>query len=102
MIQRELTDGCHINPERKVLNGLGTSHLHTTKALKDELTTGGFTNTTVFGVMGGAWLVPNLEEKWKDNHSREALMRTVRILDGHEDIIGLSGHILAISKKKKM
>lgn len=34
MIERELKDGCHINPGRKILNGLGTSHLHTAKALK--------------------------------------------------------------------
>jgi hypothetical protein len=28
------------------------------------------------------------------------LMKTVRMLDAHEEIIGLSGHLLAVSVKK--
>jgi hypothetical protein len=28
------------------------------------------------------------------------LMKTVRMLDTHEEIIGLSGHLLAVSRKK--
>ena len=99
MIERELKDGCHINPEKKILNGLGTSHLHTAKALKTELELGGFAHTTVHGVMGGAWLAPNLEELLADETSKEALMATVRLLDTHEEVIGLSGHLLAISRK---
>lgn len=100
MIERELIDGCHINPERKVLNGLGTSHFHTAKALKNELSEGGFADTVVHGVMGGAWLVQNLDELWKDEVSRNALMNTVRLLDTHEEVIGLSGHLLAVSRKE--
>lgn len=49
--------------------------------------------------MGGAWLCSNLDELWKNEVSREALMNTVRLLDKKEEIIGLSGHLLAISRK---
>lgn len=100
MIERELHDGCHINPEKRILNGLGTSHLHSAKALRSELCDGGFPNTTVHGVMGGAWLAPNLDTLLADEASKAALMNTVRLLDGHEEVIGLSGHLLAISKKR--
>lgn len=31
------------------------------------------------------------KEKW--------IMKTVRMLDDHEEIIGLSGHLLAVSRK---
>lgn len=99
MVERELADGCHINPERSVFGGLGTSHLHTAKALREELANGGFANVCVHGVMGGAWLALNLDELMNDPHTRETLMRTVRMLDGHEEIIGLSGHLLAICKQ---
>lgn len=99
MVERELADGCHINPERSVFGGLGTSHLHTAKALREELAHGGFADAFVHGVMGGAWLAPNLDALMDDPHSRETLMRTVRMLDGHEEIIGLSGHLLAIAKR---
>ena len=101
IIERALTDGCWINPERKIADGLGSSHLHTAKALKDELLYGGFISTTVHGVMGGAWLAPNLDKLLEDDKTRNILMKTVRILDTHEEIIGLSGHLLAVSKKIK-
>lgn len=102
IIKRALIDGCYINPERKIANGLGSSHLHTSKALKEELSCGGFITSAVHGVMGGAWLAPNLDELLKDEKTREVLMNTVRMLDTHEEIIGLSGHLLAVSRKKKV
>lgn len=102
MIARALNDGCYNNPERKTARGLGSTHLHTAKALKEELSCGGFDTSAVHGIMGGAWLVPNIEELWQDEKSREVLMKTVRMLDTHEEIIGLSGHLLAVSKKEKI
>jgi len=50
--------------------------------------------------MGGAWLVPDLDAVWEDETTREALMNTVRLIDEHEEIIGLSGHLLAVSEKR--
>ena len=98
MIRRELRDGSHINPEGRIYAGLGTSHLHTVKALKAELAESGFEETTVHGVMGGAWLAHDIDGLWENEKSREILMETVRMLDGHDEIIGLSGHLLAISR----
>ncbi len=100
MIERELKDGCHINPERKILNGLGSSHLHSAKELRTELSIGGFVNTTIHGVIGGAWFAPDLDELWKNKKARNVLLTTVRLLDTYEDIIGISGHLLAVSRKE--
>ena len=100
MIKRALDDGCYINPERKIASGLGSSHLHTAKALREELGCGGFETLTVHGVMGGAWLAPNLDVLLANKETRDVLMETVRMLDVHEEIIGLSGHLLAVSKKR--
>lgn len=99
MVERELSDGCHINPNKTVYAGLGSTHLHTARALKAELKAGGFPVTAVHGVMGGAWLAHDIDELWKHKASRNALMNTVRLLDAHEEIIGLSGHLLAVSEK---
>ena len=54
IIERALADGCWIKTELKIANGLCGSHLHTAKALKDELLHGGFITTTIHGVMSGA------------------------------------------------
>lgn len=98
-IERALEDGCYINPEKKIASGLGSTHLHTAKALKEELSMGGFDTVTVHGVMGGAWLAPNLDELLANEETKAVLMKTVRMLDTHEEIIGLSGHPLAVSRK---
>ena len=100
MIERALEDGCYCNPEKKIASGLGSSHLHTAKALREELSEGGFVTATVHGIMGGAWLAPNLDELLANEETKAVLMKTVRILDTHEEIIGLSGHLLAVSRKK--
>ena len=99
-IARALTDGCYWNPEKKIAAGLGSSHLHTAKALREELSRGGFDTASVHGVMGGAWLAPNLDALLENEETRETLMKTVRMLDTHEESIGLSGHLLAVSKKE--
>ena len=100
MFERALTDGCYLNPERKIARGLGSSHLHTAKELKEELLCGGFKTESVHGVMGGAWLAPNLDELLANKETKEVLLKTVRMLDTHEEIIGLSGHLLAVSRKE--
>ena len=100
MIERALEDGCYCNPEKKIASGLGSTHLHTAKALREELSAGGFNTPTVHGVMGGAWLAPNLDELLANEETKALLMKTVRMLDTHEEIIGLSGHLLAVSSKK--
>ena len=100
MIERALEDGCYCNPEKKIASGLGSSHLHTAKALREELSEGGFDTATVHGIMGGAWLAPNLDELLANEETKAVLMKTVRMLDTHKEIIGLSGHLLAVSRKK--
>lgn len=100
MIERELKNGCHINPERKILNGLGTSHFHTAKSIKEELECGGFSRTEARGVMDGVRLAPNLEELLEDESSKKALMATVRLIETHKEAIGLSGLLLATPIKE--
>ena len=100
MIERALDDGCYINPDKKRATGIGSSHLHTAKALKEELKIGGFETDSIHGVMGGAWLASNLDELLANKETKETLMKTIRMMDCHEEIIGLSGHLLAVSKKR--
>ena len=50
--------------------------------------------------MGGAWLAPNLDALLENPKTGEVLMKTIRMLDTHEEIIGLSGHMLAVSRKR--
>jgi len=42
----------------------------------------------------------NLTNKPHTKYRKEILMKTVGMLDTHEEIIGSSGHLLAVSRKK--
>lgn len=99
MVERELTDGEHIKKDGGAYTGIGRSHFHSAVELKGELTEAGFSNNEIHGVVGGAWLAPNIDELWKDEKSRNALMKSVRMIDCREDISGLSTHLLGISHK---
>lgn len=99
MVERELTDGEHIRPaSNSAYRGIGRSHFHSADELRAELAAGGFSENVVHGVVGAAWLAPELDALWANPVSREALLRTVRLLDMREDISGLSTHLLCISK----
>lgn len=101
MVTHELKDGEHIPPENSAYNGIGCSHFHSPGELESELSEAGFIETNIHGVVGGGWLAPNIDELWKDKTAREAIMRSVRLLDTEKDILGLSTHLLAISRKEE-
>lgn len=61
--------------------GIGSSHLHTAKALRKELSEGGFDTLSVHGVMGGAWLAPNLNKLLAKEDSRNLLMKIIRAIN---------------------
>lgn len=100
MVEHELETGEHIRPASdSAYHGIGRSHFHSAAALRAELAEGGFEKTDVHNVVGAAWIAPDLDNVWKDPTAREALMRTVRLMDKREDISGFSTHLVAISAK---
>jgi len=100
MIEHEINTGQHIlNPSSRY-RGMGRSYFHLPDELKTEIEAAGFIGTDVRGVIGPAWLVPNLDEAWKDETRRESIMRVVRLCERDESIMGLSTHLLAIARRE--
>lgn len=99
MAEHEITTSEHRKPSDSAYSGIGNSHFHSADKLKMELSLGGFPMTDIYGIDGGAWMVPNIDAIWKNENLRSVLMRTVRMLDHREDIIGLSSHLLGISRR---
>ncbi|MDF2686891.1 MAG: methylase [Clostridia bacterium] len=99
MCESELKNGEHIKPANSEYRGMGHSHFHSPHELENELSEAGFFETCIHGVVGGGWLVPDIDERWKDETAKKAIMRSVRLLDKEKDILGLSTHLLAVSKK---
>jgi len=100
MIEREIKSGDHIVEPTSQYRGLGRSYFHLPKDLKDEIEASGFSNTDVRGVIGPCWLIPELDKSWKDEAKRENIMKIVRLFEKEESILGLSTHLLSISRKE--
>ena len=95
MLEKEVITGIHTKKP------MGLSYFHKPDDLKDEIETAGFCNTDIRGIIGPCWLIPNLDEAWKNESKRESIMRIVRLLEKEESLMGLSTHLLSISKKSK-
>jgi hypothetical protein len=93
MLETEINTGLHTKKP------MGLSHFHLPNELKAEIESAGFGDTDLYGVVGPCWMIRNLDEVWKDDMKRESIMRIVKLCEKEESIMGLSGHILSISKK---
>ena len=99
MVEHELKTGQHIKNPRSAYRGMGRSYFCLPKELGEEIELAGFRDPDIRGVIGPAWLVPNLTEQWMDEARREYIMRIVRLTEREEAIMGLSTHIVAIAVK---
>ena len=97
MVAHELESGHHIKPATGSYRGIGNSYFHSADTLREELAEAGFHDTEIHGIDGCAWMAPDLDTLWEKATAREALMHTVRLLDGRNETIGISTHILGIS-----
>jgi ubiquinone/menaquinone biosynthesis C-methylase UbiE len=97
MLYHELETGQHIKPD--MFTGMGRSFFHSPNDLRQELNESGFNLNDVRGVIGGSWLVPDLDAAWKNNKAKENIMNIVRITEKDESIMSLSTHLLAMSYK---
>jgi len=99
MIENEVRTGHHIRNPESEYRGMGRSYFHLPNELKSEIEAAGFAETEVRGVIGPAWLAPDLDKTWSNQKKRETLMRVVRLCEKEESIMGLSTHLLSISRK---
>ncbi len=99
MINYEIECGHHIKNPQSAYTGLGRSYFHLPNELKEEIAASGFVDTDLRGVVGAAWLVPEIDAVWPDETKRENIMKIVRMCEKEESIMGLSTHLLTISRK---
>ncbi|MFD1176657.1 class I SAM-dependent methyltransferase [Paenibacillus puldeungensis] len=98
MVQRELTDGQHIRPEQYP-NFIARAFFHTPEELKAEIEEAGLAYEKTLSVEGPIWIVPAFEQKWTDKNSKERLMKIAELVEEQESLLGMSPHMLAISRK---
>lgn len=98
MIDRELADGHHIRP-KKYPRFIARSFFHLPEELRAEIKAANFKDEKILAIEGPIWIVPALEEKWKNESSRDKLLKISRKVETDENIMGMSPHLLAVARK---
>jgi SAM-dependent methyltransferase len=95
MISDEVRTGRRQNPPAGVLT-LPSAHFHLPAELAGEVADAGFTVDAVLGVLGPAWLVPDLAAAWADAARREVLLEIARLSEAEP---ALGPRILVVGRK---
>ena len=91
----EVRTGLRKNPP-DWLNTFPNAFFHLPDELKMELEEGGLYCQTVLGIIGPAWLVPDIDEDWNNPAKRQVLIEIARLLET-EPILG--PRILGVARK---
>jgi ubiquinone/menaquinone biosynthesis C-methylase UbiE len=98
ILKHDIETGCHNNPD-EIPHYFTTAFLHTPEEIKSELVEAGFEDIKLIAVEGFANIL-NLDELVQDSQMNSTLMDYLRIIESTTELLGMSGHILAIGYKK--
>jgi len=98
MIKRELTDGHHIQPSNWP-NLFTTAYFHHPGELEAEIEDAGLVHDVTLATQGPGWLVPEFEEKWKNDRHREVILEVIRLMEKEAGALGMSPHTMAVARK---
>jgi ubiquinone/menaquinone biosynthesis C-methylase UbiE len=96
MTKREVKTGQRRDPP-DWLHTFPQAHFHHPDELKDELTEVGLVHEATLGVIGPAWLVPDLDESWQDAEKRQYILAVAQMLE-HESVLG--PRLMAVARKE--
>jgi ubiquinone/menaquinone biosynthesis C-methylase UbiE len=95
MTKEEVTTGLRRNAP-DWLNTFTSAYFYHPDELHDELVEAGMIHETTLGVIGPAWLVPDLDESWRDEEKRKRMMAVARMLE-NESVLG--PRLVAVARK---
>jgi SAM-dependent methyltransferase len=86
MISDEVKTGRRENPPKGVFT-LPNAYFHLPAELQTELQESGFVCDGVLGILGPAWMVPDLDASWHDAAQREVILDIARLTE-NEPVLG--------------
>jgi SAM-dependent methyltransferase len=98
MCQREMADGQHVPPPGWP-NLFTAAYFHHPGELKGEMEEAGLIHEETLAIQGPGWLVPEFEERWKDERQREVLLTVIGWMEREPVALGMSPHIMAVARK---
>jgi ubiquinone/menaquinone biosynthesis C-methylase UbiE len=98
MLERDLRDGQHRNPENRP-HWFTTAFFHHPDELRVEAEEGGLSVLAILGVEGLAGWLGHLGSRWDGETDREAILFASRVIETEPTLLGLSAHLLLVSRR---
>lgn len=97
IVDADLATGRHRNDANRP-NWFTTSYFHHPGELRQECLDAGLRVVEVVGVEGLAGWLPQLAARWNDAAHREVILDSARAVESEPALLGLSGHLIAVSR----
>jgi len=99
IVERDLREGQHRNPTDNP-DWFTTAYFHHPDELRREAETAGAEVVELVGVEGLAGWLPQLADQWASPRGREAILHTARAIESEPSLLGLSAHLLAVTRSR--
>ena len=97
IVERDLDDGQHRNPNDRP-SWFTTAYFHQPEELRDEIEEAGLSLIELVGVEGLAGWLSNLDDRWESDGGKDAILYSARAIESQPTLLGLSAHLLAVSR----
>lgn len=98
LLINDLMTGIHLN-ETDNLEYFTTAYFHTPKEIISEIAESGLQFEKLIPVESFGWIIKDFNDKEKDPDYMKKLLGTIRMVEGNEDLIAISPHIIAVARK---
>jgi len=98
IVERDIREGQHRNPTGR-LGWFTTAYFHLPGELRGEAREAGLAVEGLFGVVGPAWNMPDLDAWLEDPRRRAKLMAALRRVETEPDLLGASAHLLLVGRR---
>jgi SAM-dependent methyltransferase len=96
VVERDLRDGQHRNPERRP-HWFTTAYFHHPDELRAEAGEAGLDGVHVLGIEGVAGWLGALFDRWDEPEVREAVLFAARSVESEPCVVGASAHLLMVA-----
>ncbi|HEY7542173.1 MAG TPA: class I SAM-dependent methyltransferase [Methylomirabilota bacterium] len=94
----DLEDGQHRNPTGDPAY-FTVAYFHRPQDLATECSAAGLTHEATLAVEGAGWLLPDLDARLADDRRRAVLLTALGRLETEPALLGVSAHLLAVSRR---
>jgi len=87
-----------VSPEHSEVFGT-IAYFHLPSEVRSELADSGLELLGVFGIEGPGWVAPDFDDRWHIEDKRQVLLESAQVCEEVPELMSLSPHLLAISRR---